>query len=675
MVDTVDNYFGTEVPDPYRWLEDDNAPETREWIEAQNKVTFAYLDSIPYRDRLRSRLEEIWNYPKLSAPWREGDKYFYYKNDGLQNQDVLYVTSSPEVEGEMFLDPNSFSTDGTISMTTFSVSPDGKYAVYGTSEGGSDWNKFQVINVETREMLSDQLEWIKFSGASWYQDGFFYNKYPTPEEGEELSSISKNQMVCYHKLGTPQADDIVVYQDPEHPLRYNWVGLSEDKRFMALTSAEGTSGNNLRFRDMSQGMNSDIHVAVDDFENDQYMIGNDGDRILVYTNLDAPNYRLVELNIYNPTPENWKDVIPEQSDMVLSGVSMTGGKLFADYMKDASTRIKVYDLNGNFENDVELPGIGSSGGFRGKQDHTETFYSFTSFTNPTETYHYDIATNTSTLLRRSQVKFNPDEYETKQVWYKSKDGTEVPMFIVHKKGIELDGNNPTYLYGYGGFNISLTPSFSIIRMAWLEQGGIYAQPTLRGGGEYGEEWHEAGMLLNKQNVFDDFIAAGEYLIEEGYTSKDKLAISGRSNGGLLVGAAMTQRPDLCKVALPGVGVMDMLRYHKFTVGHGWVVEYGSSDEQEHFDNLIKFSPLHNIDEASYPATLVTTADHDDRVVPAHSFKFIAELQRKHNGPNPVMIRVDVKAGHGSGKPTSMIIDEWADIWAFVMWNLGVDELI
>jgi prolyl oligopeptidase len=481
-------------------------------------------------------------------------------------------------------------------------------------------------------------------------------------------------MVCYHKLGTPQSRDAVVYEDRQNPLRYHGADLTEDQRFMAIISSEGTSGSDLKLRDLSKGLDSELKVAISHFENDHYLVGNDGERLFIYTNLDAPNYRLVETDMTDPTPSNWVDVIPEQRDMVLNGVSMVGGRLFANYMKDASTRIKVFDVNGKFLNDVELPGIGTASGFRGRMEHTETFYTFTSFTVPAEIYRYDIATNTSTLIRKSEVNFDPSDYETKQVWYDSKDGTRIPMFVVHKKGLKLDGSNPTYLYGYGGFNISLTPAFSIARIAWLEQGGVYAQPTLRGGGEYGEEWHKAGMLLNKQNVFDDFIAAAEYLIHENYTSSEKLAISGRSNGGLLVGATMTQRPELCAVALPGVGVMDMLRYHKFTVGHGWVVEYGSSDDKADFENLLAYSPLHNIDEASYPATLVTTADHDDRVVPAHSFKFISELQRKQQGHKPVLIRIDVKAGHGAGKPTAMIIDEWADLWAFTLWNLGVKEL-
>ena len=471
MVDTVDHYFGTAVPDPFRWLEDDNSPETKAWVEAQNKVTFGFLDSIPYRGQIRARLEEIWNYPKYSAPWREGDNYFYYKNDGLQNQDVLYVTPAAEEPGELFLDPNTFSEDGTVSMTTFSVSPDGKYAVYGTSSGGSDWNEFHVIEVETRKKLSDHLQWIKFSGAQWYEDGFFYSKYPTPQRGQELSSISKDQMVYYHALGSPQTTDKLIHADSEYPLRYHWAGLTEDKRFMVISSSEGTSGNDLKLRDMTKGMESELKSAIGHFDNDHSLVGSDGDRVFVYTNLDAPNYRLIELTLDKPTPDHWKDVIPEQADMVLNGVGMVGGRFFANYMKDASSRVKVFDLNGSFLHDVTLPGIGTVSGFRGKKDHTETFYTFTSFTVPSETYRYDIATNTSTLLRSSEVKFNPDEYETRQVWYKSKDGTSVPMFIVHKKGITMDGNNPTYLYGYGGFNISLTPAFSIIRMIWLEQGG------------------------------------------------------------------------------------------------------------------------------------------------------------------------------------------------------------
>ncbi len=669
----VDDYFGTKVADPYRWLEDDNSPETKAWVEAENKVTFGYLDQIPFRDKIRQRLTELWNYEKYSVPFHKGNRYFYYRNDGLQNQSVLYMQDGPDGEARVLLDPNTFSEDGTVALKGFSVSGDGRYAAYTTASAGSDWVDLKIIDLETGEELPDHLQWIKFSGADWFGNGFFYSRFPEPDSTDLLKGRNHDQKVYYHRLGDPQEADKLIYEDPEHPLRYNFAYVSDDERWLILGSSEGTSGNNLMVKDLQQGMDSPWITLVSTFDNDHYVIGNDGDKLFVYTNLDAENYRLVEVDPANPDPENWKDLIPE-SENTLTGVSWTGGKFFANYLADVHTVIKVFGRDGTYLYDVELPGIGTAGGFRGEAGDTVTWYSFTSFTYPATIYRYDIRNNRSEVYFRPEVKFNPDDFTTEQVFYTSKDGTRIPMFITYKKGMKKNGENPAFLYGYGGFNINILPSFRIYMIAFLEQGGIYAQANMRGGGEYGEAWHKAGMLMNKQNVFDDFMAAADYLVNEGYTSRDKLAIHGRSNGGLLIGAVMTQRPDICKVAIPSVGVMDMLRYHKFTVGFGWAVEYGTSEEsEESFRNLYSYSPLHNLKPGTeYPATLVTTADHDDRVVPAHSFKFAARLQECQAGDNPVLIRIDTKAGHGSGKPTAMQIEEWTDILSFVAWNLGMD---
>ncbi len=634
--DQTDNYFSTEVADPYRWLEDDRAEDTEAWVAAENDITFGYLNHIPFRDALRDRFKTLWNYPRYSAPFKEGENYFFYKNDGLQNQAVLYIQKSLDDAPEVFIDPNTFSEDGTVALGSVSVSSDGKYAAYSVSRSGSDWQEIEVKEVANRQNLEDELQWIKFSGMAWHGDGFFYSRYDAPEEGsDEFTNKNEYHKVYYHKLGQPQAKDQLIYEDPEHPLRNLYAATTEDERFLIITASEGTSGNALMVKDL-QKPDSELVTLVDNFENDHNVIGNIGNTLYIHTNLNAPNWRLVSVDFSNPAAENWQTLIPAKKSL-LESASLAGGKLFLSYLEDAYNKV----------------------------------YQFTSFTYPSVIYKYDIPTGKSTVFRESEIDFDIENYETKQVFYESKDGTREPMFIVHKKGLKLDGSNPTFLYSYGGFNINMTPSFKVTILPWLEQGGIYAQPSLRGGGEYGEEWHKGGMKENKQNVFDDFIAAAEYLIAEKYTSKEKLAISGGSNGGLLVGTCMTQRPDLFQVALPAVGVMDMLRYHKFTIGWAWAVEYGSSEDSASFQNLYRYSPLHNIKEdIEYPATLITTADHDDRVVPAHSFKFAAALQEKQTGDNPVLIRIETKAGHGAGKPISKVIDEYTDIFAFTWYNMG-----
>jgi prolyl oligopeptidase len=672
-VDHVDDYFGTKIADPYRWLEIDTAADVKDWVTRQNEVTNNYLAQIPYRQSIMDRFEKLYNYEKYGAPFKAGDNYFFFLNDGLQNQSVLYIQTSLDAEPEVFLDPNKLSDDGTVALSTFSPSLDGKYVVYGTSTGGSDWVDIYVMEVATKTKMSDELNWVKFSGASWAKDGFYYSRYDAPKKGDKLSGKNEFHKVYFHKLGTLQSDDKLVFQDDKNPQRNFYAGTTEDQSFVYLVGSQGTSGNSFRAKNLKAGQ-KEFTVIVSDFDNEYSVIDNIGSKLLVLTDKDAPRYRLVLIDPKNPAPKNWKEIIP-QKDEVLRSVSTAGGKIFANYMKDASSKIYIHKMDGTQESEVILPALGTAGGFGGKMADKEVFYSFSSFLYPSTIYRYNIESGESTLFRKSNIDFNVDDYETKQVFYKSKDGTEIPMFIVHKKGLKMDGNNPTLLYGYGGFNISLTPGFSVSRLIFLENGGIYAQANLRGGGEYGEDWHKAGMLDKKQNVFDDFISAGEYLVKEKYTSSKKLAIEGRSNGGLLVGACMLQRPDLFAVALPGVGVMDMLKYHTFTIGWAWAVEYGSSADSNHFQNLIKYSPVHNVlDGVSYPATLVTTADHDDRVVPAHSFKFISALQAKHKGDNPVLIRVEVDAGHGAGKPTEKIIEENGDKWAFVFENLGMKPI-
>ncbi len=668
-VDTIDTYFGTEVPDPYRWLEDDNSEQTAQWVKAQNEVTRGYLDNISYKDNIKRRLKDLFDYERVSSPNKEGEYYYFYKNDGLQNQSVLYRKKSLESDPEVFIDPNKFKEDGTISLAGSSFSNDGSLFAYLISEGGSDWRKAIVIDTETKTEQGDTLRNIKFSGLSWKgNEGFYYTRYEKPKEGMELSGIVTNGKLYYHKLGTPQENDQLIFSPDKEKARAGGY-LTEDDRFLVITVSEGTSGNKLYVQDLTSG--NDIITLVDDTENDQFVVASTEGKLLVYTNIDAPNYRLVQVDPANPDRENWKDIIP-QTDNVLS-TSTAGGYIFATYLEDAKTAVKQLDYTGKLVRDVELPGIGTAGGFGAKESEKELYYTFTSFTYPSTIFKYDVETGQSELYEKPDVDFDPEAFETKQIFYESKDGTRVPMFIVHKKGIELNGKNPTYLYAYGGFNISLRPSFSTSRLVWLENGGIYAQPNIRGGGEYGEEWHKAGTKMQKQNVFDDFIAAGEYLINNKYTSSDYLAIAGGSNGGLLVGATMTQRPDLAKVAFPAVGVMDMLRYHKFTIGYAWASDYGTSeDSKEMFDYLKGYSPVHNLKPGTaYPATMVTTADHDDRVVPAHSFKFAATLQENHEGDNPVLIRIETDAGHGAGTPISKTIDQQADRYAFAWYNMGV----
>ncbi|MDH7511721.1 MAG: prolyl oligopeptidase family serine peptidase [Clostridiales bacterium] len=668
-VDVVDDYFGTKVADPYRWLEDDKAENVKQWVEVQNRVTFGYLAKIPFRENIRQRLTEIYNYPRYSAPFRAGEYYFFYKNDGLQNQSVIYVQKGLDGEPRVFLDPNILSPDGTTRARLVGFSHDDRYTTYSRSEGGSDWQEIRVMEIATGQELEDRIQWVKFTGTAWHGNGFYYSGFDKPEEGKELTAANEYQKIFYHKLGTPQSQDKLVYEDREHPRRYHSTQVSEDEKYIFLYISEGTHGNEIYFKDLKAKKAEWVPLQVG-FEYNTNVVDNLEDKFVLLTDREAPKSKIVLAEAKNPAPENWVTLVPEKSETVMSA-SLVGGKMFVSYLKDASTHVFQYDLSGNLEKEIELPALGSAFGFSGKKEDKILFYTFTSFTYPPTIYKYDIPSGRSEVFRKTEVKFNPEDFEAKQVFYASKDGTRIPMFIVHKKGLKLDGKRPTYLYGYGGFTSSLTPSFDVSKIILLENGGVYAMANLRGGGEYGEEWHKAGMLQNKQNVFDDFIAAAEYLIREKYTSPDKLAIAGGSNGGLLVGACMTQRPELFKVALPAVGVMDMLRFHKFTVGWGWVVEYGSSDNEEQFRYLYAYSPLHNIKEGvSYPATLVTTADHDDRVVPAHSFKFIATLQEKHRGKNPVLIRIDTKSGHGASSVTKAI-EQLTDTWAFTFQNLGM----
>ncbi|WP_316799278.1 prolyl oligopeptidase family serine peptidase [Pedobacter frigidisoli] len=668
---TTDNYFGTTIADPYRWLENDTSAETKAWVDAENKVTQNYLAQIPYRDDIKRRLTEIWNYPKESAPFKVGDYYFFTKNNGLQNQSIWFIKKGLDGAEQVFLDPNTLTADGTAAVSLLGFSHDKKYVAYSVAQAGSDWSNIYVMEVASKMKLSDELKWTKFSGAAWKGDGFYYSKFDEPVKGTDLSAANKFQKVYYHKLGDQQKDDQLIFEDKTNPNLYFGASVTEDERFLIVYASAGTSGNALYYQDLSNAL-SKLNLLVKGYENNHSIIDNVNDKLLLNTDLDAENKQVVLVDPKHPDPKNWQKVIPE-SKLALEGIGTGGGFLWASYLKDASTNIIQFDLSGKKIREVKLPDIGTVGGFGGYKEDKEFFYTFTNFTTPGTIYRYEINKAESELYKKSELKFNTENYETKQVFYPSKDGTKVPMFIVHKKGIKLDGNNPVYLYAYGGFQISLTPAFSLSRMLFLEKGGIYVQPSLRGGSEYGEAWHKGGMLNKKQNVFDDFIAAAEYLIKEKYTSADKIAISGGSNGGLLVGACMTQRPDLFKVALPAVGVLDMLRYHKFTVGWGWAVEYGTSDKKEDFDYLIKYSPLHNVKSGvNYPATLITTADHDDRVVPAHSFKFAATLQEKYKGNSPMLIRIETKAGHGAGKPTAKMIEEASDVWSFVFQNLGMN---
>jgi len=668
-----DAYFGVNVADPYRWLEDDNSPETAKWVEEQNKVTFGYLEKIPYRQQVKARLEKIYNYPKYSQPFRKGENFFFYKNDGLQNQSVLYVQKGLEGKPEVLIDPNTFSADGTARLTTFALSKDGKYAGYGISRSGSDWQEYYVMEIAAKKTLADTLKWVKVSGIAWQGNGFYYSRYDAPEKGRELSASNDFHKVYYHKIGVPQAQDELIYEDRANPQRFHTVRTTEDERFAILYISDrgkGKDGNALYYREAASGAKAFQPIVATIGDHRFSVLNNVGEKLLIETNRNAPNSKVMLFDPKNPDEKNWQVIIPEKAEP-LRGATTSGGKLFATYLKDVATRVYVHSLDGKLENEVALPGLGSAGGFGGEQDDKFVFYSFTSFTFPPTIYRYDIATKKSARFRAPEVDFKPADYETKQVFYASKDGAQVPMFVTYKKGLQLTGNNPTLLYAYGGFNASLTPSFNSLLIAFFEQGGVYALANIRGGSEYGEKWHEAGMRLNKQNVFDDFIAAAEYLITQKYTSSQKLAIQGGSNGGLLVGAVMNQRPELFKVAIPQVGVMDMLRFHKFTIGWNWIAEYGSSENEADFKNLHGYSPLHNIKEGvKYPATLITTADHDDRVVPAHSFKYAASIQEKHAGENPVLIRIQTRSGHGASS-TAKRLEETADIFSFIFYNLGV----
>ena len=672
-VDTIDTYFGTDVPDPFRWLEDDMSPETEEWVKEQNKATFGYLDKIPFREDLKNRLEKLWNYEKLGSPFKEGNYTYFYKNDGLQNQYVVYRKKG-DAEEEVFLDPNTFSEDGTTSLMGLRFTKDGSKAAYLISEGGSDWRKGIVINAETKEQVEDTLVDIKFSGISWKgNDGFFYSSYDKPK-GSELSAKTDQHKLYYHKLGTSQKEDKVVFGGTEAQ-KHRYVGgyVSEDGNYLFISASTSTSGNKLFMKDLTK-QNSPLVTILDNTDSDTYVIENEGSRLWMVTNLNAPNKKIVVTDASNPTPDNWEDFVPETEHVLTAGTG--GGFFFTEYMVDAISKVMQYDYNGNLVREVELPGVGSAGGFGGKKEDKEFYFSFTNYNTPGSSYKYNVETGEYEQYWKPEIDFNPSDYESTQVFYESKDGTKVPMIITHKKGVELNGKNPTILYGYGGFNISLTPSFSIVNAVWMEQGGVYAVPNLRGGGEYGKKWHIAGTKMQKQNVFDDFIASAEYLIDNKYTSKEYLAIRGGSNGGLLVGATMTQRPDLMQVALPAVGVLDMLRYHTFTAGAGWAYDYGTSEESEEmFEYLKRYSPVHNVKAGvAYPATLVTTGDHDDRVVPAHSFKFAAELQEKQTGENPTLIRIETNAGHGAGTPVSKTIEQYADIFGFTLFNMGYDAL-
>ncbi len=667
----VDDYHGTRVADPYRWLEDDNSPATKEWVEAENKVTFGFLEKIPQRAAIKQRLTELWNYERFGVPSREGGSYFITRNDGLQNQSVLYTMTSLEAEPKLLLDPNKLSADGTVALAGTHISPDGNLMAYALASAGSDWQELRVRDVQTGRDLPDEIHWVKFSGASWSKDngGFYYSRYDEPKAGDSLKGVNYFQKMFYHKLGTPQSDDKLVYEQKDHK---DWgIGgsVTDDGHYLIIHLSQGTDTRNRMFYRDLQTPDSPVVELLNDFDASYGFIDNVGTVFYLRTDLNAPRGRVIAIDVTHPERANWKEIIPQTADR-LQRVALVNDQLIADYLKDAHSAIKIFTRDGALVRNVDLPGIGSAGGFGGKREEMETFYSFTGFTTPGAIYRYDLKTGASTIFRQSKVRFNPDDYETKQIFYESKDGTRIPMFITAKKGLKLDGNNPVYLYGYGGFDISITPAFSPAIALWLEMGGVYAVATLRGGGEYGEEWHHAGMKLKKQNVFDDFIAAGEWLIANHYTKREKLAIGGGSNGGLLVGACLTQRPDLFGAALPAVGVMDMLRFQKFTIGWAWTSDYGSSDNPDEFKALYAYSPLHHIKPGTkYPATLITTGDHDDRVVPAHSFKFAATLQAAQAGPKPILIRIETRAGHGAGKPTAKVIEETADKWAFLVKEL------
>ena len=672
--DQVDDYHGTKVADPYRWLEDDTSAGTAAWVEAENKVTFPYLDAIPFRKQLQARVKELNDYAKYSSPSHKGPYYFFFKNDGLQNQSVLYIQKGLDGTPQALLDPNSWSEDGTVRLGAFAPSADAKYAVYGISKSGSDWQQYKVLELATRKTLSDTIDWVKVSGVAWQAEGFYYSRYPEPAKGHEKASINEDHRVYFHKVGTPQSQDRQIYQDAANPQRFHTVDTTDDERFALLTVSDrgkGKDGNALFARDLSRGQR-EFNPVIRDITNDSFgVVDNVADKLLVETNRSAPNGRVVLVDPRKPEESNWKTVLPERPEP-LQSVTTAGGRIFATYLKDVTTRAYVYGLDGTLENEIELPGPGTAGGFGGQKSDTFVFYTFNSLNVPPTIYRYDIATKKSTIFRQPEVPgYDPTAYETEATFYPSKDGTKIPIFLVHKKGIKKDGSNPTLLYAYGGFNIVQSPTFSAARLALLEQGFIYANANLRGGGEYGEQWHQQGMKLKKQNVFDDFIAAADWLVDQHYTSRDKLAVQGGSNGGLLIGAVINQRPDLCRVAIPQVGVMDMLRFHKFTIGWNWIADYGSSDNPDEFKALYAYSPLHNIKAgAKYPATLITTADHDDRVVPAHSFKYAATLQEKASRDTPILIRIETKSGHGASSLTKSL-ETSGDIYAFIMHNMGL----
>jgi len=669
-VDSVDIYFGNKISDPYRWLENDNSAETAEWVKAENAVTKEYLSKIPFRDKIRKELTKMWNYERYSVPFKEGPYYFYFKNDGLQNQSVMYVRKGLDGEPKVLLDPNKLSEDGTVALAGSSVSHDGKYLAYSLARSGSDWNEIHTMEIESGKKCIDSLSWVKFSGISWQGDGFYYSRYDAPKKGDELSKKNENHKVYFHKAGTTQGQDLLVYENKKFPLRNYGAAVTDDGRFLLLYESESTSGTALYYRDLTK-KNMPFKPLVEGFENEYGVVDNLGDKLLVTTNYKSPKKKLILMDPEKPDPDNWVTIIPEREN-VLESVTLAGGVIVTEYMQNAASVAFVYDLKGKFLYNMNLPGIGTLTGFSGKKEENVAFYVYTSFTFPPTVYKYDISKNTSEVYTRPNIDFNPDDFEVKQVFYSSKDQTTIPMFLIYKKGLKLDGKNPTLLYGYGGFNINITPNFNISRLLFLVNGGIYAVANIRGGGEYGEDWHKAGTKERKQNVFDDFIAAAEYLIGEKYTSPQELAILGGSNGGLLVAACMIQRPDLFKVVIPQVGVLDMLRYHKFTIGWAWAVDYGTSDTKDGFDYLIKYSPLHNIsDTVKYPAVLAFTGDHDDRVVPAHTFKFIATLQEKNKGDNPILARIETKAGHGAGKPITKVIEESTDLWSFIFYNLGM----
>jgi prolyl oligopeptidase len=666
--DHVDYYHGVEIVDPYRWLEDPHSEATQAWIEAQNQVTFGFLNQIGVRESLKQRLTQLWNYEKYGMPFKRANRYFYFKNDGLQNQSVLYTLPTLDAEPRVLLDPNQLSADGTVALAGLSISEDGNLMAYGLSTAGSDWQEWQVRDIETGEDLADHLKWIKFSGASWTHDGqgFFYSRYAEPNATTKLEDANYYQKLYYHRLGTSQAEDLLIYERPDQKEWGFSGGVTEDGRYLIISVWLGTDPKNLVFYKDLQQPDSPVVELINSFEASYGLIDNEGTTFWFQTDWEAPRSRVIAIDITQPDKAHWREVIPQAAE-TLEGIGLLNHQFVASYLKDAHTQVKIFNLDGSFVREVELPGVGSAGGFGGKREDCETFYSYTSYTTPSTIYRYNMVTGESTLFRQPSLDFDPDAYETRQVFYSSKDGTSVPMFISYKKGLALNGQNPTILYGYGGFNVSLTPSFSPSTVVWMELGGVYAVPNLRGGGEYGEDWHQGGMKQNKQNVFDDFIGAAEWLIANGYTSSPKLAISGGSNGGLLVGACMTQRPDLFGAALPAVGVLDMLRFQKFTIGWAWCSEYGSAENADEFEALYAYSPLHNLKpNTAYPATLITTADHDDRVVPAHSFKFAAALQAAHAGEAPVLIRVETKAGHGAGKPTTKVIEEVADRFAFLI---------